>query len=374
MPETFDVVLGGLTPQMQTRRLDLGPTHPVNAGLLQISVEHHDGHILSLDPQPGALHRGAELLFEVRDYRQALSLANRHDWQAPAFGELLWAQLVETELGIEIPDRARWLRTLLAEHHRLLSHLGFLTFVGFRLARPDLATDAAREHLRTRSAELTGNRLHPMAVRLGGVAFDVTPTWAADERATVRAASTLAHDIGAALTASGLGCGVAPLTPALIAGHGLAGPIARASGLAHDLRRDAANLAYPELAALLQPPSAPTTGDAHARLAWLAAEVAQSAALVEACLDGLPSGELSVKLPKVVKLPEGDAHAAIEAPLGRAGLWIVSRGEKTPWRARLRTPSAANVSAWSTAFVGTPLADLDAAVASLPYVPGDLDK
>ena len=354
--------------------LILAPTHPMKAGFLVLECESDGECLRAVEPHPGAMHRGAEVLFEVRDFRQALSLANRHDWQAPVFGELAIALAVEAELGVEVPERATWLRTLLAEHQRVLSHLGYLTHVGWSLGRPDLATDALREELRRRTAELTGNRLHPAAVRLGGIAVDADAPWADAERATMADAAALAAALGAALAETGLGQGVAPVSADLVHQYGLGGPVGRASGVPADLRVDAPHLAYGALAPLLTPPDAPTTGDAHARFAWLAAEVAQSAALVGRCLDELPDGELSVRLPNVVKLPEGDSHAALEAPLGRAGVFIVSRGDKTPWRLSLRTPSLANVSAWPAVLPGTAWGDLPTAVASLPYVTGDLDK
>jgi len=120
--------------------------------------------------------------------------------------------------------------------------------------------------------------------------------------------------------------------------------------------------------------AAPTDGDARARVVRLAREVVAAAALVERVLDTLPDGPLEARLPKVVKLPEGDAYAAVEAPLGRAGMFVVSRGDKTPWRLRLRTPSFAHVSAWPAVIPGTRVDDLAVALASLPWVAGDLDK
>ncbi len=333
-----------------------------------------EGVIQRLDVQPGALHRGAEMLFEVRDYRQILSLANRHDWQAPFFGELVVATLVERELGIEIPFRAAWIRTLLAEHHRVISHLAHLSFVAHRLGRADLATSRLREELRRRSLELTGNRLHPMAVRLGGIAVDPTPDWLERAAATHADAAELALRLREALDGTGLGRGVGVLSPEDVSGYGLSGSVARASGVGEDVRRDRPDLAYPALAAELTPPSAPSDGDAASRFAWWAAEVAQSAGLVRACAERLPEGELTAHLPKSVKLPEGDFYAEVEAPLGRAGAFIVSRADRTPWRLRLRTPSMANVSAWDAAARGERPDDLPIVLASLGYVTGDLDK
>ena len=378
LPTTYAYRIGGITdPEFAGDTLDLGPAHPASAGMLDLAISASEGRITSVDPSPGALHRGAEPILTARDYRQALSLTNRHDWQAPFFGEWALARLVEDALGVEVPVRARWVRAVLAEHTRVASHLAHLSFVGHRLRDATLDTTGVREDLRERTAELTGNRLHPMAVRLGGVACDVTPAWADAERATLARASELAARLGAAL-GGGLGAGVAPVTRAQVDAHGLAGPVARASGVATDLRRHpdrpgGHEAPWADLADLLDLDT-PTTGDAHARFSHLAAEVTASAAMVDRLLDGLPDGPLRAHLPKVVKLPEGDWLAAVEAPLGRAGMVVTSRGEKTPWRLRLRTPSFANVSAWPAVLPGTAVADLDIALVSLPWVAGDLDK
>ena len=121
------------------------------------------------------MHRGAEKLFEVRDYRQILMLADRHDWHAPFFGELAIALACEQMMGLVVPDRAVWLRTLLAEHTRILSHCGFLSWVATP-AGGDLGLHRVREDLRGQTRRLTGNRIHPMINRIGGLAADADAT------------------------------------------------------------------------------------------------------------------------------------------------------------------------------------------------------
>lgn len=320
----------------------MGPAHPSSAGLLEGTFTEEDGVITAIDPKPGALHRGAEMIFQSRDFRQALSLANRHDWQAPFFGELALAQAVEDSLGVEIPARAAGVRTLLAEHTRVASHLAHLSFVGHFLADEGLSVEAEREELRRRLAELTGNRLHSMAVRLGGVAVNPDPAWADAERATLARASEAAHRL---LDAIGdrFGAGIAPVAREIADAYGLAGPCA-------------------------------IEGDANARFRRLADEIVAAASAACGLLDALPEGPLVAHMPKIVKLPEGDWASSVDAPLGRAGVVIVSRGEKTPWRLKLRTASWANVSVWPRVLPGTRVADLPIAMASLPWVAGDLDK
>lgn len=367
------VALGSLAAALPgVTILDLGPDHPTHAGLVTLSVRHNGEVVASADPKPGALHRGAEMLFEVREYRQLLSLANRHDWQAPVFGELLVAVAVEESLGIEVGERARWLRAVLSEHFRILSHLAYLSFVEHTLGGDAATVRTLREILLAQSLALTGNRVHPMVVRLGGLAADVTPGWVRDERAVLHRVLQGADELAAALTSAGRWHGLAVTPPEVVEGYGLTGPAARAAGRDLDLRRRG-GLPSSGLAGLLDPPQE-GPGDAYTRFAVLIAQLCESCRLIEACLDGLPEGPIAQPLPKVIKVPEGDWYASLEAPWGHAGAFLVSRGDKAPWRLKLRTPSFNQVSAWPAVLPGTRLEDLPAAIASLPYVAGDLDK
>lgn len=345
--------------------LDLGPDHPSRAGLLELRLWREGDLITRAEARIGMMHRGAEKLFEVRDYRQILMLADRHDWHAPFSGELVVALACEELMGLEVPERARWLRTLLAEHTRMLSHLGFLSWV-----ESDGSTLGLRERLRSQTRDLSGNRIHPMLNRIGGLAADAGPDWlAAEER--------LAADIAAAADAlefviDGLPSGVAPVADDVVAAYGLSGPIARAGGRGVDLRPG--YLAYAELDVDLDPQV--SDSDARGRLRVLARELAISARLVTGCAQRLRamSGPVSVKLPKIVKLPDAETYRCVEAPLGVAGVFLVSRGEKTPWRLRLRTPSFATVSAFEAVLPGCRVPDLELALASLGWVIGDVDK
>jgi NADH-quinone oxidoreductase subunit D len=168
--------------------------------------------------------------------------------------------------------------------------------------------------------------------------------------------------------------GALPLDAAL--SYGVSGPIARASGLDRDLRRDDPYLAYGELGDVLRVVTR-TDGDCRARLECLADQVAGSLDLVEACserLRALGPGPVDTRLPKVLRPPEGQCYLATENPLGLNGYYLVSRGDKTPWRLKLRTASFNNVQALSAALAGQRLADLTGIVASMFFVLGDVDK
>ena len=374
-------------PPQGTILLNLGPDHPSRAGLLELRLWTEDDVVSTAEVVVGAMHRGAEKLFEVRDYRQILMLADRHDWQAPFAGELGVALTCELLLGLEVPPRATWLRTLLAEHTRILSHLGFLGYVPFRLGLA-ARTGAVREQLRDLTQRLTGQRIHPMANRIGGLAYDADDAWlAAEEAAMVGVREVAAELLGLVASAefAAATSAVAVLHPETVLAYGVSGPAARASGVELDLRRSEPYLAYAELQPLLverpgggRSPAAagPVVGDAQARFALLAREVTASAAVVDACAERLRGepGPVSVDLGHIVRLPEGECYLATEAPLGMAGCYLVSRGEKTPWRLKLRTASFATVAALEALLPGVAVRALEPALASMGYVIGDVDR
>jgi NADH-quinone oxidoreductase subunit D len=357
--------------------LDLGPEHPSQAGLIELRLWTDNDVITTAKVMVGAMHRGAEKLFEVRDYRQILMLADRHDWHAPFFGELAIALACEQMMGLAVPDRAIWLRTLLAEHTRILSHCGFLSYVPHRIPG-DPGLRRLREELRSQTLRLTGNRIHPMATRIGGLAVDADDAWLHAERQIAAYATRVAEAVLTMIESppfAGLTSGVGLLDLKTIQHFGVSGPAARASGVDLDLRLQLPYLAYPQLADLIAPPVRRSC-DAQSRLGVLAEELAISASLMIACIDRIPDlrGPVSVKLGKIIRVPEGEAYLAIEAPLGIAGVFLVSRGEKTPWRLKLRTPSFNNVSSLERVLVGVRTEALEATLASIGYVVGDLDK
>ena len=358
--------LGQIVPR-GWRSLDLGADHPSRAGLLLIEVDHAGGLITAARVQPGHSHRAAEKLFEVRDIRQVLSLADRHDWTAAVHGELLVARAAEHLLGLPVPARAEWIRDLLAEHARLASHLAYLGFVPFRLGDGPLAAEvhALRADARQLLVDLTGNRVHPMVTRLGGVAADPEPAWV--ERLLAWADRTRAASgrLTAAITGiefSRLAEGAGVLRGADVDGFGLSGFAARASGR----DRRVTITGGPTL----------TTGDARARFAILALEIAETVRRLgsSAADPAGPEGAVDTRLSKIVRLPDGEVFVDQDAPMGIAGVHLVSRGGAVPWRLRLRTPDFANVQALEAALPGTPLELADVVVASLGYTIGDLDK
>ena len=338
------------------------------------------------EPEIGFLPRGAEKLFEARDYRQIVVLANRHDWLGAFASELGVVLAAERLARIEVPPRAIWARTLLAELNRVLSHLAFLSSYPPEIAsaagepgRSEHAAFRAREALQAIMEEISGGRMHYMFNRVGGLKEEIPAGWLDRARRTVDGVRASLPVIGATVAgdpfrARTRGTGV--LTGEQVRQYGVSGPAARACGVDFDLRRDEPYLAYGELAGVLRVPVR-AEGDCLARFECLLDQVAVCLDLADECagrLASLPQGPISARLPKVFKVPEGHAYAWTESPLGLNGYYLVSRGGKTPWRLKLRSASFSNVAVLPELLPGQRVTDLAPILGSLFFIVGDMDR
>ncbi|MDR0346716.1 MAG: NADH-quinone oxidoreductase subunit D [Nocardiopsaceae bacterium] len=382
-----DAVTGTVAAGSGDFVINLGPSHPSGHGMLRLRLTLDGDRITAADPGIGYVHRGAEKLFEARDYRQIIMLANRHDWLGAFASELGVVLAAERLAGIEVPPRAVWARTLLAELNRILSHLAFLSSYPPGLAGQGAPADAAqsaafgaRERMQALLEEVTGGRMHYMFNRVGGLRQELPAGWLSRTAATVAQLRAALPGIGAVVTgdqgfrARTRGTGV--LTAGQVRQYGVSGPAARASGVDFDLRRDEPYLAYGELAAQVRVVTR-QEGDSLARFECLLAQVAVAADIADACaarLARLPAGPIGARLPKVLRVPEGHAYAWTESPLGINGYYLVSRGGKLPWRLKLRSASFGNVQALSEILPGNRVADLPAILGSLFFVAGDIDR
>ena len=353
--------------------LDLGAHHPSTHGSLRLALTLDGDRIVRAEPLVGLLHRGAEKLFEVRDYRQVLVLANRHDWLSAFGNELGIVLAVERMLGLAVPARAVWLRTVLAEVNRVLSALVFLG-----AALPGAPAAVERDAVQRVLEEAFGGRVHYMANRVGGLKQDVPEGWTGRLESAVTGVRRVLPDLDRRVRGelADRAAGVGVLDAAAVLSHGVTGPPARASGIDVDLRRDDPYLAYAELG--FGGPALPvvlgSAGDALARFVCLLEQVAVSLDVVDAGLAALPGGPVDVRVPKTVKAPEGSTYCWTENPLGAMGYYLVSRGEKTPWRLAMRTASFNNVSALPRLLPGVRLPDLVTVLSSLFFVVGDIDR
>jgi NADH-quinone oxidoreductase subunit D len=362
--------------------LNIGPQHPATHGVLRLRLLLDGERIISAEPVIGYMHRGAEKLFEVRDYRQIIMLANRHDWLSAFANELGVVLAVERMLGMEVPVRAVWARTLLAELNRVLNHLMFLGSYPLEIGAitPVFYAFREREVVQAVMEEISGGRMHFMFNRVGGLKEDLPNGWTGRARDAVKEVRrripelerlVFGNEIFAARTQS-----VGVLSKEQILQFGVSGPIARASGVDIDLRRDDPYLAYGELQDVLRVVTR-TEGDCYARFDVLREQLHVSLDLADACLDRLeqlPPGPINTRLPKVLKAPEGHTYAWTENPLGINGYYLVSRGEKTPHRLKLRSASFNNVQVLSEMLPGQLVSDMVAILGSMFFVVGDVDK
>ncbi|MDA1361742.1 NADH-quinone oxidoreductase subunit D [Glycomyces luteolus] len=380
MSEREQVIVGvGAGTEATDMVLNIGPQHPSTHGVLRLRLRVDGERVTECEPIIGYMHRGAEKLYEVRDFRQIMLLANRHDWLSAFSSELGVALAAERLAGVEVPERAVWLRMALAEMNRVLNHLMFLGSYPLEIGAitPMFYAFTERERLQQVMEEASGGRIHYMYNCVGGLKADVPSGWegrshrALDEveHGMARLDKLLRHnEIFAARTK-----GVGVLDAATAAAYGVTGPVARASGLDFDLRRDEPYLAYDQLDV---PVVLRTEGDCYARFICLLDQVQVSIDLARQCLEqaSLIGGPVNVKQPKIFKPPVGETYVWTENPLGANGYYLVSRGEKTPWRLKLRTASYANVQALATLMTGCLIPDMIAILGSMFFVVGDIDK
>jgi len=340
----------------------LNPLHPLMHGGFRIHCELEDEVITGARVEIGHVHRGAEKLFEVRDYRAGAMLANRHIWTSPTAGEYAFVLAAEELLALRVSPRAEQLRVVFAEVDRILSHLAFLAPV--LLAS---GVSQARERLADLMAVVTGSRMHHHIIRIGGVAADFEDVHRKELDQCLDLVRSELEQLRASREIEAL-VGVGIISPATIDSYGVTGPIARASGVARD-ERVAGYGAYSQFTPVVR-----EEGDAAARVALLVDEVEQSIRLIGTAIETQSAGELLVRTPKNLRLPEGESHGSVEGGLGVQGVWLFSEGGLAPARVRLRTASFANLHALEAVLIGVPVTTLALVLSSWLALSGDADR
>lgn len=343
--------------------IELGSGYPAADGGWQLAVELQGDRIIRAEPRFGLVHRGDEQLLIARDYRQLLMQAGRHAWFTSFSAELAMALAIEAGLGITVNDHVAWSRMLLAELDRIQASL-LLTGTPLALT--------VREEVLDCCEAITGNRVHPMATRIGGMGVAVHPELlSAVDALLARIDPSLVDEADDASAEAGLGV----VTRDEVIACGASGPVAWGSGLLLDARLDAPYLRYGDL-----PPeryAGPMSGDVTSRMSALRHGLADGLRLARACLPKMrecADQPLETSLPKTVRLPEGMSSAVVQTPLGWLTVLLDSEGDRVPSRVRLRTPSFANAQAMALACRGATLDDLPAIVRSAFMSIGEIDR
>jgi NADH-quinone oxidoreductase subunit D len=357
--------------------LNVGPQHPATHGVFRLLATLDGEELVEAEPIIGYMHRGYEKLVEQRDYRQITNLVSRMDWLSGINNELPLALAVERLMEIEVPPRAQYLRVAMCEMNRILNHLMFFASFGAELGAitPTFYAFREREEIQFALESATGGRMHFGFFRPGGLKEDVPKGFFTQALKGVRQVIDRLPDYENLLVGNEIfkqrTIGVGVLEKEVAYSFGVSGPIARGSDIHFDVRKDEPYSSYDHFDFEVQ--SAPN-GDCFDRFWVLVHEVVESAKIVEQAIEGMPAGPVMGKVPRVIQAPAGEVYVRCENSLGELGMYLISDGDRRPYRLKIRTPSYNNVSALSHVLRGTFVADMIAILGSFFFVLGDIDR
>jgi NADH-quinone oxidoreductase subunit D len=369
--------------ELQTEELilNLGPQHPSTHGVLRLVLKLSGEKVIECVPVMGYLHRGLEKIFEWRTYHQGPRYADQADYVSNMLNEHAYAGAVEAIAGIDVPRRAEYLRVIVDELSRCASHLIWLGTFGLDVGAttPFLWCLRDREDILDMFEEICGSRLNFNYYRPGGLLYDFPPGMLSKiSRFLDRWEKRIDDDYRELLEGNEIflerlvGVGVIPREVALQ--YGITGPMARASGVDWDLRRDRPYSIYSELTTLK--PVVRTEGDAFARYLVRVGEMKLAIQLIRECIDKLPGGAVRARLGHVWKCPRGEAYYTVEGAKGEVGFYMISTGgsNPNPFRAKMRGPSFVNLQIVPWLMKGRLIADLVAILGSIDFVLGEVDR
>jgi NADH-quinone oxidoreductase subunit D len=392
-------------PELKTEvmTVNMGPQHPSTHGVLRLVLELDGETVLSASPTIGYLHTGIEKTAEQKKWQQVIPLVERMDYLSAQSNSMAFCLSVEKLLGIEIPERVKWIRVLIAELQRINSHLVWLGTHGMEVGAVSvmLYCFREREQLLNINEMLAGFRLFPSYMRVGGLREDLPRGFHATIRSFLDSFPSKLDEYEDLLTKNTIylqrtqGVGVISKEDAVA--YGLVGPIARAAGVDYDVRKYFPYLGYDTLQ--FDVPTR-TTGDVYGRYQVRVAEMRESLKLCRQVLDRIePTGAYAIKDPRITPppkdrvytemealiqhfliysqgftVPAGEAYVPVEGPRGEQGFSIVSDGTNRPWRVKSRAPSLLACQALEQMIVGGLIADVIAVIGSIDVVMGDVDR
>jgi NADH-quinone oxidoreductase subunit D len=383
--------------------INMGPHHPSTHGVLRVILELDGEVVVNAIPDIGYLHRGVEKLSEDKKYLQVLPLTDRLDYISSGTNNLSYILAVEKLLGIDVPRRAQWVRTAIAELTRIVSHLLWLGTHAADIGAVTMLmyTLREREDILDLLEETAGTRMMLTYFRPGGLANDILPDFQSKIKTFLDKFDVKVYEYERLLTKNRIwmkrtqGVGVISREDAI--SLGLSGPAARAAGVDWDIRRDEPYEAYDEIEFDVP---VRTQGDIYARYMCRIDEMRQSSRMLRQIIEGIPEGpyieraaaryvypdkdrvkssmEAMIHHFKLVidglAPPEGEAYSSIESPKGEIGFYIVSDGSPKPYRLRIRPPCFVNLQSLLTMCKGNMIADVVAVIGSLDIVLGEIDR
>jgi NADH-quinone oxidoreductase subunit D len=385
--------------------LNFGPQHPATHTTLRLVLKLDGERVVDAVPDIGFLHSGFEKEGEHLDYNQYVTITDRMNYISPVANNVAWHGAVEKLLGIEITPRCKYIRTIVAELARISDHLLATGAMGLDVGAFTFFLYAfyQREVLYDIFETLSGQRFHPSLTRVGGLAYDFTPLVIEKIRTFIKNFPQTLEDMERLLNRNRIFVdrtkGVGILSKERATNMSATGPIARASGVTRDLRKDEPYLAYSDFDFQV---CCSTAGDCFARYYLRMAEMRESLRIVEQAIENIPAGSINVGVDERMTLPnkaqvyqtiEGtithfelvmtnrgfevpneETYAAIESPNGELGFYVAGDGSNVAYRARCRPPSYIHFALFPELIRGHTLSDVVAVLGSLNIIAAELDR
>ncbi len=386
----------------ETMIINMGPSHPSTHGVLRLMLELDGEVVLRTKPVIGYLHTGMEKTGEELSYVQGATNVTRMDYLSPINNELSYSMAVEKLLGIEVPERAVWIRMMMSEINRISSHLVWMATNGMDLGSTSMMIYGLRERelILAFFEKTAGLRLNLNYVRPGGVAADLPDGWQDDVVVICDTIDARTYEYDELLTGQPIFrdrmIGVAPMTAEEALALSVTGPLLRSTGVPWDLRRTMPYLAYDQVDFDV---IVGTYGDNFDRFAIRLNEIRESIKIVRQCVDMMPKGDYRTQDPKVTPppraridesmealihhfklftegfhVPVGEVYSAIESPRGELGCYIVADGGPKPYRIHVRAPSFVNLQAVPLLMRGGLMSDTITVISTVDPIMGEVDR
>ncbi|TFG45512.1 MAG: NADH-quinone oxidoreductase subunit D [Dehalococcoidia bacterium] len=358
--------------------INIGPQHPSTHGVFRLRLTLDGEVIVDVEPIFGYLHRGIEKIAEGRNYTKNIPLTDRLDYLASMINNQAYCMAVEDLLNIEVPERAQYIRVIMAELQRIASHLAgigfFINDIGAFMT-PLLYMFREREKIVELFDMVCGQRLNYNYMRFGGVSMDLPEEFLPALKKLLDEIPVFIGEYDKLLSTNEIllvrckGVGILPKELAVSASA--AGPVLRGSGVKWDLRKNQPYSIYDRFDFDIP---VGKTGDTYDRYMVRMEEMRQSVRIIKHAVKQLPEGEIIAKVPKIVRPPAGETYTAVEGAKGELGFYIVADGTENPYRWHVRAPSFINLTALREMLLGWKVADLMAIFGSIDIVMGEVDR
>jgi NADH-quinone oxidoreductase subunit D len=358
--------------------LNIGPVHPATHGVLRLIADLEGDTIENIKVDIGFLHRGKEKLAEMRYFSNYYPIVDKLDYVSALQMEILFGSVVEKAAGITLPPRAVYIRMIMAEIQRIMSHLVFIGSFGMDVGNYTgfIWAFREREELMTIVESVSGGRLAPMYICNGGTFYDLpenfnqalTPVLDDIEKKINKDYRALFNDNNIFVMRTK---GVGVINKSTVIENGITGPNMRAAGIKRDLRRDEPYLAYESMDFEI-----PTeeSGDSYSRFIIRIKEIIESIKIIRQALKNIPTGPYKTSVPWLLKIPEKQTFVRQEVSKGEMAMYMVTNGGLTPYRLKIRSPTFFSLKMLEKILKGSKIADIVAVVASLDPVMGEVDR